>query len=118
MLNTLTITPEQEKAARDQAFYLLKKYSSFTFLDKARSLYQELLDTYVRMLNEPEHAAYQINSCAQRHTRPKHTNISMAARCPSLISFLGRCRVNRATAIKPFIVSWGCLKMTQIPKKE
>jgi hypothetical protein len=61
MLNTLSITTEQENPARDQAFYLLKKYSSFTFLDKARSLYQELLDTYVRMLNEPKNAAYQID---------------------------------------------------------
>jgi hypothetical protein len=52
MLNTLTITAEQEKVARDQAFYLLKKYTSFTLLDKARALYQGFLDAFAKQINE------------------------------------------------------------------
>lgn len=53
MLDPKTMTPEQAQQARAQAFYLLKKFTSYTFLDKARALYQGYLDAYERLLNNP-----------------------------------------------------------------
>ena len=53
MNNRKTITREQEKQTRDQAFYLLKKYTSFTFLDQTRLRYQGFLDAFVNQLKNP-----------------------------------------------------------------
>ncbi|WP_321884719.1 Imm72 family immunity protein [Paraburkholderia bannensis] len=53
MLNTLTMTSEQEHDARAKAFYLLKKWSSFTYLRHATGLYRNFLDAYGRQLNTP-----------------------------------------------------------------
>jgi hypothetical protein len=53
MLNTLTMTPEQEQDARAKAFYLLKKWISFTFLDHAVGLYRDFLGAYAKQLDTP-----------------------------------------------------------------
>ncbi|MDH4451398.1 MAG: Imm72 family immunity protein [Rhodoferax sp.] len=53
MLNPTTMTAEQEQQARDQAFYLLKKYTSYTFLDRARQLQQDFVDAIERQLRNP-----------------------------------------------------------------
>ena len=60
MLNPTTMTAEQEKEARAQAFYLLKKYTSYTFLDRARQLQQDFLDAIERQLRNPP--AFPVNS--------------------------------------------------------
>ena len=52
MLNPQTMTPEQEQQARAQAFYLLKKFTSYTFLDKARALYQGYLNAFEKLEND------------------------------------------------------------------
>ncbi|MEB0014043.1 Imm72 family immunity protein [Glaciimonas sp. Gout2] len=67
MQNRLTMTPEQEPLVRDQAFYLLKKYTSFTFIDQARLRYQGFLDAFLKQLknlspalqNDPDADFYQ-----------------------------------------------------------
>ncbi|VWB64546.1 hypothetical protein BLA6993_03015 [Burkholderia lata] len=53
MLNTLTMTPEQELDARAKAFYLLKKWTSVTFLDHAVDLFRDFLHAYARQLDTP-----------------------------------------------------------------
>ncbi|MDA0570973.1 Imm72 family immunity protein [Burkholderia gladioli] len=53
ILNTLTILPEQEKDARAKAFYLLKKWTSVTFLDRAVRLYLDFLSAYAKQLDTP-----------------------------------------------------------------
>ncbi|WP_256858361.1 Imm71 family immunity protein [Burkholderia cenocepacia] len=53
MLNTLTMTPEQELDARAKAFYLLKKWTSVTFLDHAVGLYRDFLHAYAKQLDTP-----------------------------------------------------------------
>ncbi|WP_230391241.1 Imm71 family immunity protein [Burkholderia cenocepacia] len=51
MLNALTTTPEQEHEARAKAFYLLKQWTSFTFLEYAVGLYRDFLGAYAKQLN-------------------------------------------------------------------
>lgn len=58
MLNPKTMTAQDEAAARAQAFYLLKRFTSFTFLDKARELYQGFLDAFASQLHDPHYANY------------------------------------------------------------
>ncbi|OXJ02246.1 MULTISPECIES: Imm72 family immunity protein [Burkholderia] len=53
MLNTLTMTSEQELDARAKAFYLLKKWTSVTFLDHAVDLFRDFLHAYARQLDTP-----------------------------------------------------------------
>lgn len=53
MLNTLTMTPEQEEEARAKAFYLLKKWTSLTFIDYAVGLYRNFLSAYAKQLDTP-----------------------------------------------------------------
>lgn len=53
MLNTLTMTPEQEQHARAKAFYLLKKWTSWTFLNQAVGLYRDFLAAYAKQLDTP-----------------------------------------------------------------
>src|SRR5471032_2041715 len=53
MLNTLTMSREQEQDARAKAFYLLKKWTSLTFLEHAVKLYQDFLVAYAKQLNAP-----------------------------------------------------------------
>ncbi|WP_412022324.1 Imm72 family immunity protein [Burkholderia cepacia] len=53
MLNTLTMTPEQELDARAKAFYLLKKWTSVTFLDHAVGLFRDFLRAYAKQLDTP-----------------------------------------------------------------
>lgn len=53
ILNTLTMLPEQEKDARAKAFYLLKKWTSVTFLDRAVRLYLDFLSAYAKQLDTP-----------------------------------------------------------------
>jgi hypothetical protein len=53
VLNTLTMSREQEQGARAKAFYLLKKWTSFTFLNHAVRLYQDFLAAYAMQLNTP-----------------------------------------------------------------
>ncbi|HDR9179187.1 MULTISPECIES: Imm71 family immunity protein [Burkholderia] len=53
MLNTLTMTPEQESDARAKAFHLLKKWTSVTFLDHAVDLFRDFLHAYARQLDTP-----------------------------------------------------------------
>lgn len=53
MLNTLTVAPQQEQDARAKAFFLLKKWTSVTFLDHAIGLYREFLAAYARQLDTP-----------------------------------------------------------------
>ena len=50
---TLTMSREQEQGARAKAFYLLKKWTSFTFLNHAVRLYQDFLAAYAMQLNTP-----------------------------------------------------------------
>lgn len=58
MLDPKTMTPEQEEQARSEAFYLLKKFTSYTFLDKARALYQGYLNAYAKQINEQGYKSY------------------------------------------------------------
>lgn len=51
MLNALTTTPEQEHEARAKAFYLLKQWTSFTFLEYAVGLYRDFLGAYAKPPN-------------------------------------------------------------------
>ncbi|MBJ9661036.1 Imm71 family immunity protein, partial [Burkholderia gladioli] len=53
MLNTLAMTDAQEHDARDKAFYLLKKWTSLTFLEQAVRLYRDFLGAYAQQLNSP-----------------------------------------------------------------
>ena len=53
MLNPQTITEREERDARDKTFYLVKKYTSYTFLDHARKQYQAFLNAFARQLNDP-----------------------------------------------------------------
>ncbi len=53
MLNPNTMSPMQEQEARNKAFYLIKKYTSYTFLDYARKLNQQFLDAFERQLRNP-----------------------------------------------------------------
>jgi len=43
MLNPNTMTPAQQEDARAKAFYLLKKYTSLTFLEHAVAFYRQFL---------------------------------------------------------------------------
>ena len=53
MLNPQTMTEQEERDARDRAFYLVKRYTSYTFLDQTRALHQQLLNAFARQLNNP-----------------------------------------------------------------
>ncbi|PRH13335.1 Imm72 family immunity protein [Burkholderia gladioli] len=53
MLNTLTMTDEQARDARSKAFFLLKKWTSVTFLRNAVDLYRDFLSAYARQLDAP-----------------------------------------------------------------
>ncbi|WP_032867303.1 Imm72 family immunity protein [Acinetobacter sp. 1000160] len=53
MLNNQTNLPVEIQEARARAFYLIKKYTSYTFLDQARNLYQQFLDAFERQLRNP-----------------------------------------------------------------
>lgn len=68
MLNPQTTSPSQEFDARNKAFYLIKKYTSYTFLDYARSLNQQFLDAFEQLLNNPtiEVRQYKYAEAAQR----------------------------------------------------
>ncbi|WP_307872267.1 Imm71 family immunity protein, partial [Burkholderia sp. LMG 13014] len=66
MLNTLTMTPEQEQGARAQAFYLLKKWTSFTFLEYAVGLYRDFLGAYAKQLDTPSPNQVELEE-AYRH---------------------------------------------------
>ncbi|WP_414448212.1 Imm72 family immunity protein [Burkholderia sp. 22PA0099] len=65
MLNTLTMTEVEERDARAKAFYLIKKWTSLTYLEHAVRLYRDFLDAYARQLDTPRpnqeelKAAYQ-----------------------------------------------------------
>ena len=48
MLNPKFMAPMQEQESRNKAFYLIKKYTSYTFLDQIRVLYQQFLDAFER----------------------------------------------------------------------
>ncbi|MEB0014424.1 Imm72 family immunity protein [Glaciimonas sp. Cout2] len=63
------MTPEQEQQARNQAFYLLKKYTSFTFLDQARLRYQGFLDAFVNQLKTPPLAVQNYRYAVHAQTR-------------------------------------------------
>nr|WP_277603313.1 Imm71 family immunity protein [Acinetobacter sp. ANC 3882] len=52
MNNKTNLSVEIEEA-RARAFYLIKKYTSYTFLDQARNLYQQFLDAFERQLRNP-----------------------------------------------------------------
>ncbi|QGZ66046.1 Imm72 family immunity protein [Paraburkholderia acidisoli] len=62
MLNTFTMTPEQEQDARAKAFYLLKKWTSLTFLNHAVNLYRNFLDAYAKQLNTPSENQEELES--------------------------------------------------------
>jgi hypothetical protein len=47
-------SPEQLQLMRDRSFYLIKKYTSLTWLNEAVKLYEILLDEMVKLLNKPE----------------------------------------------------------------
>src|SRR5262245_29787138 len=70
MLTPQTMTPEQERQARDRAFYLLKKYTSFTFLDRIRALCQGFLDAFLAQLKNPPAAV--VNSPYAAHDQIQH----------------------------------------------
>lgn len=53
MLNALTMSPEQELQVRNKAFYLIKKWTSVTFLDRAVRLYLDFLSAYAKQLDTP-----------------------------------------------------------------
>ncbi|WP_075168352.1 Imm72 family immunity protein [Acinetobacter indicus] len=53
MLNPKFMAPMQEQESRNKAFYLIKKYTSYTFLDQIRVLYQQFLDAFERQLRNP-----------------------------------------------------------------
>ncbi|HDR9137609.1 TPA: hypothetical protein QDB11_002248 [Burkholderia vietnamiensis] len=53
MLNISNMTAEQERDARAKAFHLLKKWTSFTFLDYAVGLYRDFLAAYAKQLDTP-----------------------------------------------------------------
>ena len=54
MLNPQTMTESEERNARDRTFYLLKKFTSYTFIDYARGGYREFLNAFARQLNDPQ----------------------------------------------------------------
>ncbi|MDY7545130.1 Imm72 family immunity protein [Glaciimonas sp. CA11.2] len=70
MQNRQSMTPEQEQQARNQAFYLLKKYTSFTFLDQVRLRYQGFLDVFVKQLKNPPLTVQNYRYAA--HTQIRH----------------------------------------------
>nr|WP_236668433.1 Imm72 family immunity protein [Burkholderia sp. ISTR5] len=53
MLNTLTMTEAQEQDARAKAFYLIKKWTSLTYLEHAVQLYRDFLDAYAKQMDSP-----------------------------------------------------------------
>ncbi|MEK6347015.1 MAG: Imm72 family immunity protein [Burkholderia sp.] len=53
MLNTLTMTEAQEQDARAKAFYLIKKWTSLTYLEQAVRLYRDFLEAYAKQLDSP-----------------------------------------------------------------
>ncbi|MGN4069137.1 Imm72 family immunity protein [Burkholderia gladioli] len=53
MLNTLTMTEAQEQDARAKAFYLIKKWTSLTYLEHAVQLYRDFLDAYAKRMDSP-----------------------------------------------------------------
>lgn len=53
LLNPQAMSPSQELDTRNKAFYLIKKYTSYTFLDYARNLNQQFLDAFEQLLNNP-----------------------------------------------------------------
>lgn len=53
MLHLQHMTASQELELRDKAFYLIKKYTSYTFLDYVRGLYQQFLDGFEQQLKYP-----------------------------------------------------------------
>jgi len=73
MLNPITMTAEQEREARAQAFYLLKKYTSYTFLDRARQLQQDFLDAIERQLRNPPAFPAGSQDALRMHAQPGRT---------------------------------------------
>jgi len=73
MLNPATMTTEQEQEARAQAFYLLKKYTSYTFLDRACQLQQDFLDAVERQLRNPPAFPVGSQDALRMHARPGET---------------------------------------------
>lgn len=53
MINSKDILLVEIQEARAKAFYLIKKYTSYTYLDQARNLYQQFLDAFERQLRNP-----------------------------------------------------------------
>jgi len=53
VLSPATMNEKQESICRDQAFYLLKKYTSWTFLDYARRLFQQFTEAHFALINKP-----------------------------------------------------------------
>ena len=53
MINNENILSVDIKEVRNKAFYLIKKYTSYTFLDQTRVLYQQFLDAFERQLRNP-----------------------------------------------------------------
>lgn len=60
MPNPQAMTESEELEARDKAFYLVKKYTSYTFLDRARRAYQEFLDAFEWQLSDPECVQFSV----------------------------------------------------------
>ncbi|ENU92284.1 hypothetical protein F971_02173 [Acinetobacter vivianii] len=69
MLNNHSILPVEIKEARAKAFYLIKKYTSYTFLDQARNLYQQFLDAFERQLRNPPKEVQQHQYAEHLHKR-------------------------------------------------
>lgn len=53
MFDPQTMSDYEARELRDKTFYLVKKYTSFTFLDHARTQYQAFLDEFATQLNNP-----------------------------------------------------------------
>ena len=53
MPNPQTMTEREDQDARDKTFYLVKKYTSYTFLEQARMQYQAFLNAFALQLNDP-----------------------------------------------------------------
>ncbi len=68
MLSPQMMSPSQELEARDKAFHLIKKYTSYTFLDFAIGLNQQFLDAFEEQLNNPplDVKQYQYAEAAQK----------------------------------------------------
>ncbi len=52
MLNPQAMSKSEEQQCRDKAFYLLKKYTSYTYLDYAAKRYKAFLDGYGTQLSD------------------------------------------------------------------